>query len=411
MSDVYHDYSVGHLRVAADLETARLPILFQQAVLENGIKICSPWVTRCGVTSREQLECEPLDVVIKPLLTPGARVHLHHFNDIKYERSTGVVSAKRGQPVEEEIQQLASESVILLLPVDNDSEIPCYVVELDSKEVILVSYLSIHLRNDGFECIPRFVDHEDLVSCVIDFLEKSFERSDRLQESALINMETQVGTPPLIVLTDPTTAAIPTTAQEAFEMGDGWPESMVEEFVTLVEMGTFTYHKRSEVEHGERLLKNKWIFKDKGDRKKSRLVAAGYLQKFGTDYFESYSAVVASESFRVGIALNAFTGHDLIKYDAKNAYVMSDLSPEEQQWISLRRCCRCHRTCYRQFSPGSPFMLRPYSASEYRPYAKCPGRFSASLLLLLSLLTEFLPAVSLFGLFVLPPNYCPLSPK
>ena len=67
-------------------------------------------------------------------------------------------------------------------------------------------------------------------------------------------METQVGTPPLIVLTDPTTAAIPTTAQEAFEVGDSWPESMVEEFVTLVEMGTFTYHKRSEVEHGERLL-------------------------------------------------------------------------------------------------------------------------------------------------------------
>ena len=49
------------------------------------------------------------------------------------------------------------------------------------------------------------------------------------------------------------------------------------------------------------------------------------------DFFETYSAVVASESFRVGIALNAFTGHDLIKYDAKNANVMSDLSPEEQK--------------------------------------------------------------------------------
>ena len=166
----------------------------------------------------------------------------------------------------------------------------------------------------------------------MEHIENEFEASDRLHESMLLSMKTSPESVPSIQK-DSGAAAIPTTATEALDMGNGWPESMVEEFMTLIEMGTFTYHKKSEVAPGEKILKNKWIFKDKGDRKKTRLVAAGYLQQFGTDYFESYSAVVASESFRVGIALNAYTGHDLIKYDAKNAYVMSDLSLEEQQWM------------------------------------------------------------------------------
>jgi histone deacetylase 1/2 len=123
-------------------------------------------------------------------------------------------------------------------------------------------------------------------------------------------METSTASSPLSHI-GTAAAVVPTTAEEAMDMGNGWPESMIEEFMTLVEMGTFTYHKRSEVLNGEKLLKSKWVFKDKGDRKKARLVAAGYLQRFGMDFFESYSAVVASESFRVGIALNAFTGHDL----------------------------------------------------------------------------------------------------
>lgn len=62
---------------------------------------------------------------------------------------------------------------------------------------------------------------------------------------------------------------------------------------------------------------------------KSRLVAKGYEQIFGKDYFETFSAVISLNSFRMIINLVATTGWDLRMIDVSQAYIQSaDLKEE-----------------------------------------------------------------------------------
>ena len=113
-----------------------------------------------------------------------------------------------------------------------------------------------------------------------------------------------------------------------------WFKSRVKEFSSLIEMGTWTYHCKSEALPGESLMGCKWVDKVKSSGvDKSRLVGQGFLQREGFDYFESYSPTGAADSFLVFMSLSAYTGRFLKKYDAQNAYVMADLPAEEQVWM------------------------------------------------------------------------------
>jgi hypothetical protein len=328
--DVFNDYARGFLRVAMDLETARLPPVLQTLVLEEELAVYSPWMTRDCTTLNEHLECEPALICIKPALNHQARVQLHHFNDDKYKGCKGTILS-HGQPVEEEGH---NTDVVLLLPADNDPTSQIYRVELDSREIVLLSYHSIHLIPDS---IGRFADRDDIEELIFNTIIEHLEEIDRTEKLnaaraeqiiesksyALASMSTQL----------PLKAVIPTTAEEAFALGDDWKLSMIDEFLSLINMGTFTYHISAET-RSDPVLSCKWVFRIKEDgRKKSRLTARGFLQQKGIDYFESYASMVASASFRIGMALNAFTGNKLRKHDAKNAYCMADLPPEEQVWM------------------------------------------------------------------------------
>jgi hypothetical protein len=78
---------------------------------------------------------------------------------------------------------------------------------------------SLHLIEDELDCANRFVDHEDLVSCIVDYLEEYFEKTDRLKESVLLSMETSTASSPLSHI-GTAAAVVPTTAEEAMDMGN-----------------------------------------------------------------------------------------------------------------------------------------------------------------------------------------------
>lgn len=80
-------------------------------------------------------------------------------------------------------------------------------------------------------------------------------------------------------------------------------------------------------EPGMREVLSKWVFKEKKDLNnitlsyKGRLVACGYSQVFGVDYFDSSAPVAARDSLRMVLALAASEGLCIVQADFANAYV------------------------------------------------------------------------------------------
>ena len=333
--DIFNDYARGFLRVAVDLETARLTPVLQTIILEENLKMTSPWVTRNCQTLEEIFECEPVLICMKPSLGSGARVQrTHDFGNTKYQGAQGTVTLSHCQPAEEEGRQT---DIVLLLLADNDPASSLYYVKLDSDETVLINYHSIYMiPSDLTNSVERFVDRDDIEEFVFSCVAERFEGIDREEKLNRLKAEEiaaqRESTYAAVTQSSPK-ANVPNNAEEAAALGDGWKLSMIDEFLSLIDMGTFTYHISSEVGN-DSVMSCKWVFKIKDDgRFKSRLTARGFTQQKGIDFFESYASMVECPSFRIGIALNVVTRSILRKHDARNAYCKADLPPEEQVWM------------------------------------------------------------------------------
>ena len=64
------------------------------------------------------------------------------------------------------------------------------------------------------------------------------------------------------------------------------------------------------------------------ERYQARLVAQGYMQKFGTDYDETFCPVVRMESLRSLIALSVQFGLQLHQVDVTTAFLNGELEEE-----------------------------------------------------------------------------------
>ena len=91
--------------------------------------------------------------------------------------------------------------------------------------------------------------------------------------------------------------------------------------------------KRSEVPRGHKIIKTKFVYKIKQNKDgtiqkyKSRLIAQGFLLRWGVDYFDTYSSVVGYNSLRTLLAISASTGEKFSQADIGNAYIES--SPDD----------------------------------------------------------------------------------
>lgn len=111
-----------------------------------------------------------------------------------------------------------------------------------------------------------------------------------------------------------------------------WEKAIKEELDTLERAGTYV---EAEAPAGANIVGSKWVFRIKRDadghvvRRKARLVAQGFSQVPGVDYFDTYAPVAKLASIRTILAIAARYDLALHQVDIKSAYLNGELEEDE----------------------------------------------------------------------------------
>lgn len=105
-----------------------------------------------------------------------------------------------------------------------------------------------------------------------------------------------------------------------------WKRAMDDEMHSLDKTHTWLL---TELPEGRKVLSNRWVFRIKDDGKmKARLVARGYDQQQGTDYFETFSPVVRHASIRLLLSFAVKEYKHVRTFDIKTAFLNGDLTED-----------------------------------------------------------------------------------
>ena len=126
-----------------------------------------------------------------------------------------------------------------------------------------------------------------------------------------------------------TSTEYPKSYQEAMTLPDAekWHQAALEELASHEKNGTWTLTK---LPKNANAIQSRWIFTKKRlptgeERYKARLVAKGYTQRFGIDYHETYSSVIAGTSLRFLICIAVNKNWKIYHYDFTTAYLNAPL--------------------------------------------------------------------------------------
>jgi transposase InsO family protein len=115
-----------------------------------------------------------------------------------------------------------------------------------------------------------------------------------------------------------------------------WQDAMDREIATLEKAGTWITVSRPA---NKNIVGSKWVFRIKRnadgsiEKYKARLVAQGFTQKFGVDYFDTFSPVAKLSSFRIILAIAARNDWDADTFDFNGAYLNGELDDDEEIYM------------------------------------------------------------------------------
>ena len=151
--------------------------------------------------------------------------------------------------------------------------------------------------------------------------------------------------------------ATPATYEEALTgpQKKQWEVAINDELQSLVANNVW---ELAEAPKGVNIVSCKWVFKIKRllngqiDRYKARLVARGFSQKYGIDYYETFAPVVRMESLRILLAIATKEDLEIHQMDVITAYLAGDLKEEIYMETPLglrnatRKVCKLRKGLY-----------------------------------------------------------------
>jgi len=118
------------------------------------------------------------------------------------------------------------------------------------------------------------------------------------------------------------------------KLQEEWKKACLEELESLRKRQVF---ELTELPHGCKAIKNRWVFNIKTDGwKKARLVAKGFFQVEGIDYNEVFLPVVRFETVRIMFALATLNNWHISGLDVKTAFLYGKLDEEIYIWNNLK---------------------------------------------------------------------------
>ena len=107
---------------------------------------------------------------------------------------------------------------------------------------------------------------------------------------------------------------------------------MREKLDQLEKNNTWTLVQKDQIPSGYYPLGRKWVYKVKQDVNgdiacfKARSVIKGYLQQFGVDFDQTFTAVVKPIAFHMLFAIAAFYDLDIDQMDIKTAFLYREIN-------------------------------------------------------------------------------------
>ena len=138
-------------------------------------------------------------------------------------------------------------------------------------------------------------------------------------------MDKPVSVPPPKILKD----------AKSSEWWEGYSEAIVQEFDSLEKNQTWSVVDLKSIPFGTTILRSKIVFDDKRDSSgkllkfKARLVAMGFTQKKGVNYYETFASVMTHKSFRTLLAIwNTDESFDMEHRDVKTAFINAPMDED-----------------------------------------------------------------------------------
>jgi hypothetical protein len=212
-----------------------------------------------------------------------------------------------------------------------------FVAKVSKYNPVTDSYQLFYLADNHEEWLP--------FSEVVKLLPKSWARDEeRANVVAVCYHLTSVAADEKLSTNPAQVAATytePLKYQDAFNAPHRvlWKAALALEYHTLEKMGCWRVVKISALAPSVKLIFCKWVLKLKYtngvyEKHKARIVARGFEQRKGVDYFQSFSPTASQVSLRLVLALTASPDFLSVDLDATSAFTSAPLQGNEQVYMT-----------------------------------------------------------------------------
>ena len=174
---------------------------------------------------------------------------------------------------------------------------------------------------------------QDYALMALEHLESQSHRTQELLKRALAGQslaEFAWSCASRIMIPEPLTVVEAMASEHAAE----WRNAMDEEMGNISKFACFERVAKEDAQKHGRLVKSKWVFKVKYNsdgtlqRFRARLVAKGFTQVPGSDFYETFSPVFGYTSLRTILAIAAARDLQLDQWYLKNSLLQQDIDVE-----------------------------------------------------------------------------------